>query len=151
MRVAARRRAGNTGKRVKRARGRQRGAYSREIGVASRRVAFSPALLLKPVKHKLPPRHPQSPARRRSGVICVCPLEEPLLIVMEESHLLSFRTFRIETVDKMCPWSTDAVLSSTGIFVEIANNTLYESKLYIFLLCQKSLDIKIMFHVNFIP
>uniref|UniRef100_A0A671Q229 G protein-coupled receptor kinase n=1 Tax=Sinocyclocheilus anshuiensis TaxID=1608454 RepID=A0A671Q229_9TELE len=29
--------------------------------------------------------------------------------------------------------------SSTGIFVAIANNTLYGSKLYIFLLCQKSL------------
>ncbi len=33
-----------------------------------------------------------------------------------------------------------------GIFVAIANNTLYGSKLYILLLCQKSLDIKIMFH-----
>ncbi len=32
---------------------------------------------------------------------------------------------------------------SWGIFVEIDNNTLYES---IFLLCKKSLDIKIMFH-----
>ncbi len=28
---------------------------------------------------------------------------------------------------------------SLGIFVEIANNALYESKLYIFILCQKSL------------
>ncbi len=45
-----------------------------------------------------------------------------------------------------CPWSTKAVVSSAGIFVEIANNTLYGSKLYIFLLCQKSFDIKIMFH-----
>ncbi len=44
------------------------------------------------------------------------------------------------------PWSTDAVISSTGIFVAITNNTLYGSKLYIFILCQKSLDIKIMFH-----
>ncbi len=35
---------------------------------------------------------------------------------------------------------------STAIFVAIANNTLYGSKLYIFILCQKSLDIKIMFH-----
>ncbi len=34
---------------------------------------------------------------------------------------------------------TMIVISNTGIFVEIANNTLYESKLYIFLLCQKSL------------
>ncbi len=31
------------------------------------------------------------------------------------------------------------VLSRWGIFVAIANNTLYGSKLYIFLLCQKSL------------
>ncbi len=46
----------------------------------------------------------------------------------------------------MCPWSTKAVISSTAIFVAIDNNTLYESKLYIFLLCQKSLDIKIMMH-----
>uniref|UniRef100_A0A8C1KN96 Kinesin-like protein n=1 Tax=Cyprinus carpio TaxID=7962 RepID=A0A8C1KN96_CYPCA len=28
----------------------------------------------------------------------------------------------------MCPWSTEAVISSTGIFVAIDNNTLYESK-----------------------
>ncbi len=39
----------------------------------------------------------------------------------------------------MWPWSTKAVISNTGIFVAIANNTLYESKLSIFLLCQKSL------------
>ncbi len=30
-----------------------------------------------------------------------------------------------------CPWSTDAVLSSTAIFVAIANNTLYGSKLFL--------------------
>ncbi len=36
-------------------------------------------------------------------------------------------------------WSTKPVLSRWGIFVAIANNTLYWSKLYIFLLCQKSL------------
>ncbi len=36
-------------------------------------------------------------------------------------------------------WSTQPVLSLWGIFVAIANNTLYGSKLYIFLLCQKSL------------
>ncbi len=35
-------------------------------------------------------------------------------------------------------WSTKPV-SRWGIFVAIANNTLYGSKLYIFLLCQKSL------------
>ncbi len=46
----------------------------------------------------------------------------------------------------MCPWSTKAVISNTGIFVAIDNNTLYGSKLSIFLLCQKLLDIKIMFH-----
>ncbi len=39
----------------------------------------------------------------------------------------------------MCPWSTKAVISNTGIFVAIAKNTLYGSKLSIFLLCQKSL------------
>ncbi len=39
-------------------------------------------------------------------------------------------------------------LKSLGIFVAIANNTLYGLKLYIFLLCQKSLaySVKIMFH-----
>ncbi len=39
----------------------------------------------------------------------------------------------------MWPWTTKAVISSTGIFVAIANNTLYGSKLSIFLLCQKLL------------
>ncbi len=37
-------------------------------------------------------------------------------------------------------------VSSTAIFVAITNNILYGSKLYIFILCQKSLDIKIMLH-----
>ncbi len=41
----------------------------------------------------------------------------------------------------MCLWSSKAVISNTGIFVAIANNTLYESKLYIFLLCQKIIRI----------
>ncbi len=36
-------------------------------------------------------------------------------------------------------WSTKPVLSRWGIFVAIANNTFYGSKLYIFILCQKSL------------
>ncbi len=36
-------------------------------------------------------------------------------------------------------WTTKAVISNTGIFVAIANNTLYGSKWLIFLLCQKSL------------
>ncbi len=45
-------------------------------------------------------------------------------------------------------WSTKPVLSRWSIFVAIANNTLYGLKLYIFLLCQKSLAyyVKIMFH-----
>ncbi len=37
------------------------------------------------------------------------------------------------------PWSTEAVLSRWGIFITIAKNTLYGSKLFIFILCQKSL------------
>ncbi len=36
-------------------------------------------------------------------------------------------------------WSTKPVLSRWSIFVAIANNTFYGLKLYIFLLCQKSL------------
>ncbi len=43
-------------------------------------------------------------------------------------------------LDYMWPWSTKAVLSRWGIFVAIAKNTLYGSKLSIFLLCQKSLE-----------
>ncbi len=39
----------------------------------------------------------------------------------------------------MQPWSTEAVMSSTAIFVAIDNNTLYGSKLYIFILYKKSL------------
>ncbi len=39
----------------------------------------------------------------------------------------------------MWPWSTKPVLSRWGIFVVIANNTLYGSKLLMFPLCQKSL------------
>ncbi len=33
----------------------------------------------------------------------------------------------------MCSWSTKVVISSTGIFEAIVNNTLYGSKLYIFM------------------
>ncbi len=40
----------------------------------------------------------------------------------------------IDRYEHMCPWSTDAVISSTGIFVAITNNTLYGPKLYIFIL-----------------
>ncbi len=45
-------------------------------------------------------------------------------------------------------WTTKPVLSRWSIFVAIANDTLYGLKLYIFLLCQKSLaySVKIMFH-----
>ncbi len=45
-------------------------------------------------------------------------------------------------------WSTKPVLSRWSIFVAIANNTLHGLKLYIFLLCHKSLaySVKIMFH-----
>ncbi len=48
----------------------------------------------------------------------------------------------------MCPWSTKAVISRTGIFVAIAKNTLYGLKLFIFLLCQTSLGylVNIIFH-----
>ncbi len=50
----------------------------------------------------------------------------------------------------MCPCSTKAVISNTAIFVAIDNNTLYGSKLYIFLLWQKSLGYKIMFHEDYV-
>ncbi len=40
---------------------------------------------------------------------------------------------------KMWPWSTKVVLSRWGIFVAIAQNTLYGSKLLILLLYQKIL------------
>ncbi len=40
----------------------------------------------------------------------------------------------------MWPWTTKPFISSTGIFVAIARNPLYGSKLSIFLLCQKSED-----------
>uniref|UniRef100_A0A671KDX2 Son of sevenless homolog 1 (Drosophila) n=1 Tax=Sinocyclocheilus anshuiensis TaxID=1608454 RepID=A0A671KDX2_9TELE len=47
--------------------------------------------------------------------------------------------FRDQNRSPMCPCNTKAVLSHWGIFVAIANNTLYGSKLSISLLCQKSL------------
>ncbi len=47
-------------------------------------------------------------------------------------------------------WSTKPVLSRSGIFVAIANNTLYGSKLYIFLLCQKIISILSKDHVPLI-
>ncbi len=47
----------------------------------------------------------------------------------------------------MWPWTAKPVISSTGIFVAIAKNTLYGSKLSIFLLCQLIIRIiKFMFH-----
>ncbi len=42
-----------------------------------------------------------------------------------------------QLADKMWPWTTKPVIGSMCIFVAIANNTLYGSKLSIFLLCQK--------------
>ncbi len=56
---------------------------------------------------------------------------------LNKTELFFLHIFTVS--DYMCPWSTKAVLSNTGIFVAIANNTLYGSKLSIFLLCQKSL------------
>ncbi len=44
----------------------------------------------------------------------------------------------------MWPWSTKPVLSHTGIFVAIANNKLYGSKLNFSL----GYKVKIMFHEN---
>ncbi len=57
----------------------------------------------------------------------------------EMVDLSSQNTFISMAFYKMCPWSTKAVISNTGIFVAIDNNTLYGSKLLIFILCQKSL------------
>ncbi len=54
-----------------------------------------------------------------------------------------FMVFYVATIYVYKMW---AVISSTAIFVAIDNNTLYGSKLLISILCQKSLDIKIMFH-----
>ncbi len=59
---------------------------------------------------------------------------------------IAVKMYKLNKRYNMCPWSIKAVISSTAIFVVITNNTLYGSKLYIFILCQKSLDIKIMFH-----
>ncbi len=47
-------------------------------------------------------------------------------------------------------WSTKPVLRRWSIFVIIANNTLYGSKLYIFLLCQKIISILSKDHVPLI-
>ncbi len=55
-------------------------------------------------------------------------------------HKWTIITLLLLNWTNMCPWSTKAVFSRWGIFVAIANNTLYGSKLYIFLLCQKSLE-----------
>ncbi len=41
----------------------------------------------------------------------------------------------------MWPWTTKPIVSHTHIFVSIANNSLYGSKLSIFLLCQKKIKI----------
>ncbi len=55
------------------------------------------------------------------------------LLIMRSIHVRDW-----QLAEHMWPWSTKAVISNTGIFVAIDNNTLYGSKL-IFLLCQKSL------------
>ncbi len=47
----------------------------------------------------------------------------------------------------MWPWTTKPVISSTGKFVAIANNTFYGSKLLIFLLWQKIIRILSRDHV----
>ncbi len=57
-----------------------------------------------------------------------------------EAILFCFYTFWfIKNTLYLWPWSTNAAISRTGIFVAIANNTLYGSKWSIFLLCQTSL------------
>ncbi len=61
-------------------------------------------------------------------------------VVMLIIQFIMEKIISIDEYVSLC--STEAVISSTAIF----NNTVYGSKLYIFLLCQKSLDIKIMFH-----
>ncbi len=46
----------------------------------------------------------------------------------------------LHLVYKQCvPAAQNQSLSNTGIFVAVTNNTLYGSKLYIFISCQKSL------------
>ncbi len=47
----------------------------------------------------------------------------------------------------MCPWSTKAVLSSRSIFIAIAKNTLYGSKLSFFSLMPKIIRILSKNHV----
>ncbi len=71
-------------------------------------------------------------------ILCKTPhhLTEGLI---SNTRLTSWSEFGVKTCFYMCPWSTKAVLSRWGIFIEIAKNTLYGSKLLIFLLCQKSL------------
>ncbi len=56
------------------------------------------------------------------------------IIVMQVPHtlcvcFLSFLPAKTFTAIHMWPWTTKPVISSTGIFVAIANNTLYGSKL----------------------
>ncbi len=63
------------------------------------------------------------------------PMLIPHMTPFKITHTLLFRCIKMN----MCPWSTKAVISNTGIFVAIDNNTLYGSKLSIFLLWQKSL------------
>ncbi len=55
-----------------------------------------------------------------------CPLQSTNSIAVSQEEIYIYIC--------VCPWSTKAVISSTAIFVAIDNNTLYGSKLYIFLL-----------------
>ncbi len=67
----------------------------------------------------------------------------PLLVVLIEHLKYLFIYLFLISNDYLTfvtlAWSTKPVLSHWGIFVAIANNILYGLKLYIFLLCQKSL------------
>ncbi len=79
-----------------------------------------------------------------------CSVELFLVYILTVSDYTSHRSLMEQIYDTprknihLCPWSTDAVISSTGIFVAIDNNIEYGSTFFI--LCQKLLDIKIMFH-----
>ncbi len=68
-----------------------------------------------------------------------CSVELFLVYILTVSDYTSHQSLMEQIYDtprkniNMCPWSTEAVISSTVIFVAIDNNTLYGSKLYIFL------------------
>ncbi len=70
------------------------------------------------------------------------------LISREHCSFCPFQNFVYILNIYVWPWTTKPVISRTVIFAAIANNTLYGSKLWIILLCQKSLGyyVKITFH-----